>query len=65
MAIDCERSEAGVLGACPHEERNEEKMNDAPLALRGPLPWRLSLLGKIIVGYLRLCWQAVAMGRTF
>jgi hypothetical protein len=64
-AIDFERSETGGLGACPHKERNEVKVNDAPLALRGPLPWRPSLLGKIIVGYLRLCWQAVAMGRTF
>ena len=34
-----ERSEAWGLGACPHE-RERQKENDGPLALRGPLPWR-------------------------
>jgi hypothetical protein len=34
-----ERSEAGGLGVCPHE-REIQRENDAPLALRGPLPWR-------------------------
>lgn len=34
-----ERSEAGGLGACPHERR---EVIDAPLVLRRPLPWRQS-----------------------
>jgi hypothetical protein len=39
-----ERSEAGGLGACPHERK---KRGDAPLALRGPLPWRPVLFSEI------------------
>jgi hypothetical protein len=39
-----ERSEAGGLGACPHERK---KCGDAPLALRGPLPWRPVLFSDI------------------
>ena len=35
-----ERSEAGGFGAGPHEEKEDDKTNDAPLALWGPLPWR-------------------------
>jgi hypothetical protein len=39
-----ERSEAGGLGTCPHERK---KRGDAPLALRGPLPWRPVLFSDI------------------
>ena len=28
-----------VLGPCPHEKKRRKRVNDAPLALRGPLPW--------------------------
>jgi hypothetical protein len=36
----------GVWGRAPMKEKKIEGVGDAPLALRGPLPWRLTIFSQ-------------------